>query len=45
MKGMETLCVAYGADDNYAKYLGISMQSLFETNKDFAGIDVFIRCV
>ncbi len=42
MKGMETLCVAYGADDNYAKYLGISMQSLFETNKDFAGIDVFI---
>lgn len=36
------LCVAYGADDNYAKYLGISMLSLFEANKDFDEIDVFV---
>ncbi len=36
------LCVAYGADDNYAKYLGISMLSLFQTNKDFDEINVFV---
>lgn len=36
------LCVAYSADDNYAKHLGISMQSLLETNKDFEEVDVFV---
>ncbi len=36
------LCVAYGADDNYAKYLGISMLSLFRTNKVFDEIEVLI---
>ena len=38
----ENLCVTYNADNNYAKYLGISMLSLFETNKDFKEIDVYI---
>ncbi len=36
------LCAAYAADDYYAKYLGISMLSLFQSNKDFADIVVFI---
>jgi len=39
---VEKLCVAYGADDNYAKYLGISILSLFQTNLNFKEIDVFI---
>lgn len=39
---IERLCVAYGADDNYAKYLGISMLSLFQTNREFDEIDVFV---
>lgn len=38
----EKLCVAYGADDNYAKILGISMLSLFQSNKDFNEIVVYI---
>ncbi len=42
MKQSQSLCVAYSADDNYAKYLGISMLSLFLSNKDFAAIQVFV---
>lgn len=42
MKKKQVLCVAYGADDKYAKYLGISMLSLFQTNKDFDEINVFV---
>ncbi len=38
----ERLCLAYAADDNYAKYLGKSMLSLFESNKAFANIEVFV---
>lgn len=37
-----TLYVAYGSDDNYAKYMGISMYSLFETNTAFEQIEVFV---
>lgn len=36
------LWIAYAADDNYAKYLGISMLSLFQKNKTFDEITVFI---
>jgi len=32
------LHVAYSADDNYAKYLGISMLSLLERNRAFEKI-------
>jgi lipopolysaccharide biosynthesis glycosyltransferase len=42
MKEKQSLCVAYAADDNYAKYLGISMLSLFQSNKEFAEITVFV---
>lgn len=42
MKKKQDLCVAYGADDNYAKYLGISMTSLFQTNKAFDEINIFV---
>lgn len=38
----DILTVAYSSDDNYAKYLGASMFSLFQHNTDFAGIRVFI---
>lgn len=38
----ETLCLAYAADDNYARHLGKSMLSLFESNKAFANIEVFV---
>ena len=37
-----TLYVAYGSDDNYAKYMGISLYSLFETNTAFENIEVFV---
>lgn len=37
-----TLYIAYGSDDNYAKYLGISMLSLFEHNTAFEEIVVFV---
>lgn len=37
-----TLYVAYGSDDNYAKYMGISMYSLFEHNTAFENIEVFV---
>lgn len=36
------MCIAYSSDDTYAKYLGISMLSLFQANKAFAKIEVFI---
>lgn len=38
----DTLFVAYATDDNYAKHLGISMLSLFQTNAAFDGIRVFV---
>lgn len=38
----DKLCVAYAADDRYAKYLGISMLSLFRTNAHFETIEVFV---
>lgn len=37
----QTLYVTYSADDNYAKYLGASMLTLLEHNRDFARIVVF----
>ncbi len=37
-----TLCVAYGADDNYAKLLGTSMLSLLEHNTDFERIVIYV---
>ncbi|HHV12066.1 MAG TPA: glycosyltransferase family 8 protein [Clostridiales bacterium] len=42
MEQNQSLCIAYAADDGYAKYLGISMLSLFQSNKDFAEIAVFV---
>lgn len=42
MEQNQRLCVAYASDDNYAKYLGISMLSLFQANKDFGAIEVFV---
>lgn len=42
MNENQSLCVAYAADDNYAKYMGISMLSLFRSNKEFAEITVFV---
>ena len=42
MKQENTLFVAYAADDHYAKYLGISMLSLLQTNAAFDHIRVFI---
>ena len=38
----DKLCVVYGSDDNYAKFMGISMYSLFETNTTFEEIVVYI---
>lgn len=42
MEQNQKMCVAYAADDRYTKYLGISMLSMFQTNKDFAEIVVFV---
>ncbi len=36
------ICVSYASDDNYAAFMGISMLSLFESNKRAEGITVFI---
>lgn len=36
------LCVAYAADDNYAKYFGISVLSLFKSNIGFDDINVYL---
>lgn len=42
MSWRNELMVAYASDDNYAKYLGISMLSLFQNNKVFKEIRVFV---
>lgn len=42
MELKQKLCVAYAADDHYTKFLGISMLSMFQSNKDFPEIVVFI---
>ncbi|WP_342758511.1 glycosyltransferase family 8 protein [Kineothrix sedimenti] len=42
MTDEKKLSVAYAADDNYAKYLGISMLSLFRSNEGFEEIEVFV---
>ena len=36
------LIVAYSTDDNYAQHVGVSMFSLFENNKEFEEITVYI---
>ena len=36
------LYVSYASDDNYACYMGISMLSLFESNKDIENIVVYV---
>ena len=36
------LCVAYSSDDNYVKFLGISMLSLLKNNQDFDSITVYV---
>lgn len=36
-----TLNVVYGSDDNYAKFLGTSMLTMFQSNKDAERIRVF----
>lgn len=38
----DRLVVAYSSDDNYAQHVGISMLSLFENNKKYNEIVVFI---
>lgn len=38
----DTLRVVYGSDDNYAKFMGVSMYSLFESNTEFEQIVVYI---
>lgn len=38
----QKLCIAYAADDKYTKYFGISMLSLFQSNKHFTEIAVFV---
>lgn len=42
MDGQRKLNVAYGADDGYAKFLGVSMMSLFQRNGDFDRIHVYV---
>lgn len=37
-----TLYVVYSSDDNYAQHMGVSMISLFENNKDFYDIEIFV---
>ena len=36
------LNIAYSSDDNYSQHLGVSMLSLFENNKNFESITVYI---
>lgn len=38
----KNLIVAYSSDDNYAKFLGISMYSLFQSNTEMEQITVYI---
>lgn len=42
MEKYKGLCLAYSADDNYGKYLGISMLSLFRSNREWKDITVFV---
>ncbi len=42
MEENQKLYAAYAADDNYAKYLGISMLSLLQSNEGFLEIEVFV---
>lgn len=42
MRENKSLCIAYSSDDHYAKYLGISMLSLLQSNRGDAEIHVFI---
>lgn len=36
------LQVAYSSDNNYAQHVGVSMLSLFENNKEFANVSIYI---
>lgn len=36
------LNIAYSSDDNYAQHLGVSMLSLFENNRSFKNITIYI---
>ncbi|MED4209304.1 glycosyltransferase family 8 protein [Priestia megaterium] len=36
------LDVVYSSDDNYAQHVGVSMLSLFENNKDFYSINIYL---
>ncbi len=36
------LCVVYASDDNYAPFMGVSMQSLFEHNQEVEQITVYL---
>ena len=38
MNNSSELFVSYASDDNYAVYMGVSMLSLFESNKDINNI-------
>lgn len=38
----ENMNIIYASNDGYAKYLGISMMSLFKNNKDMDKIDVYV---
>lgn len=42
MSKNECLYVVYSSDDNYSKYMGISILSLLENNKKFKNIEIFI---
>ena len=42
MKNSKSLAICYSSDDNYAPHLGVSILSLFETNKRFTEITVHI---
>lgn len=42
MNNSSELFVSYASDDNYAVYMGVSMLSLFESNKDINNIVVYV---
>jgi len=42
MSADKVLCVAYAADDRYAKYLGISLLSLLQANAAFEAIECYV---
>lgn len=39
---MMNLSVVYSSDNNYAQHVGVSMLSLFENNKEFKNINVYL---